>query len=57
MHKDLDRITDPKPHDAYTKGLSNFALLETYWSRKRRGKPTWQMEREMRSRGLGKHML
>lgn len=50
--RDLDPVRDPNAHDAYNRGCSDEALLRSYNSRKARGKPTWQMERELRKRRL-----
>jgi hypothetical protein len=50
---DLDPIRDPKAHDEYNRKRSSVWLLWKWLSRKLRGKPTRQMEREIESRGWG----
>ena len=52
MRKDLDKVIDPRPHDRRNRSISDDELLASYKSRKRRKKPTWQMERELERRGL-----
>lgn len=50
---DLDPIRDPNAHDESNRKRSSVWLLWKWLSRKRRGKKTWQMEREIERRGWG----
>lgn len=50
---DLDPIRDPKVHDDFNRRKSSVWLLWKWLSRKRRGMPTRQMEREIERRGWG----
>lgn len=51
---DGDNIRDKGWHDKHNTPdkVSNEELVASWGSRIRRGKPTWQMEREMRRRGI-----
>lgn len=49
---DLDNVRDPKAHDDFNKERSDEELIDSWVSRRIRNKKTWQMEREIRRRGL-----
>ena len=49
---DLDDVRNRDAHDEYNNRLSDEELIDSWVSRKLRGKKTWQMEREIRARGL-----
>lgn len=52
IQESLESVRDEATHDRYNRVLSDDQLLETYYSRRKKARPVWQIERELRRRGL-----
>ncbi|HPO13710.1 MAG TPA: hypothetical protein PLI09_09710 [Candidatus Hydrogenedentes bacterium] len=53
MHdQDLDKVRDPAKHEEVNRQASDEDLIDSWVSRKLRNKPTWQMDKTIRERGL-----